>query len=143
MTSFTDADTGAPAAREKINLCYDFGEDGGILLDPKNASMFLELQPGVPCRVEHAFRLVPSASDHATGAQTMVLYDGDTSGLESGRVYKIGLGDEQNAIVWWRYRTKDDVLDAEGRAGKECVHDTDPSPLPLLLGRAAMFEVVD
>lgn len=109
--TFTDTNTGVPAPRANIDLCYDFG-DGGILLGQENASMFLELQPGIPCRVEHALRLVPPAPEDATGAQPIYVDEGDASGLESGRVYKIGLGDEQATIAWWTYGTKDDVLNA-------------------------------
>ncbi|MCJ1364180.1 hypothetical protein MMC16_003289 [Acarospora aff. strigata] len=123
--TFTDAETGILVRRRNIDLCYEFGDDEGILLDPKNASMFLELQPNVPCRIEHVFKLVPPAPDNATMTQIMDAQDSDASGLEPGRRYQVGLGSEQSSITWWKYGRKDEVLGAEARpVTRELVEDT-------------------
>lgn len=140
--TFTDAETGILAPRRTIDLCYDSGDDGGILLAPKNASLFLELQPDVPCRIEHVFKLVPSAPDSATVTQIMDAQESDASGLEPGRRYRVGLGGEQSSVSWWKYGPKDEVLGAEGRpVARELVEDTHPQALPLILDKAATFLV--
>jgi len=64
-----------------------------------------------------------------------------STGLEVGREYEIGLGDELARVVWWRVGGKQDVFDGDGKLRGPRV--IEQPKLKMRLVESARFEVVE
>lgn len=81
---------------------------GDIPIHRDYEQYFLTIEPGVPYRVTETVRPCSRMSESDVGDFS------HTNCLEVGARYRVELGEETSTITWYRYGTKEEVLDGYG-----------------------------
>ncbi|OQE40166.1 hypothetical protein PENCOP_c006G01055 [Penicillium coprophilum] len=168
---FVNINTGAHAKRTSLTAHHSFGGKSNILIDPQFEQYFVTLEPGVPYRVTHTMRpcpRIPQESESKSEARKASLQEGEATAedeaivaaafshvtsLDVGSTYRVELGDKMDRISWYRYGSKEEVLNGQ-RAGVGLVHslmgakrhpervgDSEMQAIPLVMQGLASFTV--
>ncbi|PKX95156.1 uncharacterized protein P174DRAFT_458726 [Aspergillus novofumigatus IBT 16806] len=117
---FVNVDTGTPAKRPSLTKHYSFG-----------GRYFVTLQPVITNENEAK----------VAAAFSQVTY------LEVGSMYRVELGNKLNQISWYRYGSKEQVLEGQDAGAglvkrrPELVGDSEMQPIPLVMQGSASFTV--
>ncbi|RHZ63050.1 uncharacterized protein CDV56_104292 [Aspergillus thermomutatus] len=126
-------------------------------VDPQFERYFVTLHPGVPYRVTYTLRPCPRTRPHNEDNPERVATTEDeaivaaafspVTYLDLGSTYRVELGNRLNRISWYRYGSKEQVLEGQDAGGglarrrRELVGDSEMQPIPLVMQGSAIFTV--
>ncbi|KAF4211479.1 hypothetical protein CNMCM8980_002013 [Aspergillus fumigatiaffinis] len=162
---FVNVNTGAPAKRPSLTKHYSFGGVSDIPIKPQFEQYFVTLQPGVPHQVMFSLWPCPRSQPHnkdnpeqlrAACGELVITNENEAkvaaafsqvTYLEVESTYRVELGNKLNQISWYRYGSKEQVLDGQDAGAgpvkqrPELVGDSEMQPIPLVMQGSASFTV--
>lgn len=154
---FINSNTGTHAKRPSLTSHYTFSDKSNILINTEFERYFVTLEPGVPYRVTHTMRPCPRLprDDEATAKDENIVIAAfsHVTYLDVGSTYQVELGNKMNSISWYRYGSKDEVLNGQDIRGgpiqhlmgpkrdHERVGDSEMPAIPLVMQGSTTFSV--